>query len=317
MEKEKEVLKNSSWRESRIIIPPKSEREVIFMDTRPNWFYINNLSSTELFVGILNIPTAYSYDFKVAPNANGMSMRDTGVDRIRVYNNSMEQANIVVQSMLTAFDPSVLVGNTNSTQSSGGGGGGVSESVSIKSFGASLPAGSNNIGKVEVSTMPDVSLELTNPLPTGTNKIGKVDVSSLPSIPTGSNIIGSVNVNSIPPLPEGTNVIGKVAIDGKIEIKEVIFGQDTTYVTNNSSIKDEEYVTSLHNFNMVNFLANDGDADLKCEIYKEDKVTLGDDIIIKKGESLQDFKIKGYGIKLTVAGKSGTCKYRYLTTNDK
>jgi hypothetical protein len=49
---------------------------------------------------------------------------------------------------------------------------------------AALPAGTNNIGDVDVLSLPS--------LPAGTNNIGDVDVLSLPSIPAGANTIGSV-----------------------------------------------------------------------------------------------------------------------------
>jgi len=47
----------------------------------------------------------------------------------------------------------------------------------------------------------------------GTNNIGDVDVLSLPSIPAGTNNIGDVDVLTLPALAAGTNVIGKVGID--------------------------------------------------------------------------------------------------------
>ena len=48
----------------------------------------------------------------------------------------------------------------------------------------SLPAGANNIGDVDVLTLPTVTI---NPLPTGTNNIGDVDVLTLPADPLGAN----------------------------------------------------------------------------------------------------------------------------------
>lgn len=51
-----------------------------------------------------------------------------------------------------------------------------------------LPAGDNNIGNVDVASLPA--------LPAGTNNIGDVDVVSLPALPTGSNTIGKVDVNA-------------------------------------------------------------------------------------------------------------------------
>ena len=51
--------------------------------------------------------------------------------------------------------------------------------------GAALPAGSANIGDVDVLSLPA--------LPSGTNNIGDVDVLSLPALPTGANTIGKVD----------------------------------------------------------------------------------------------------------------------------
>jgi hypothetical protein len=68
----------------------------------------------------------------------------------------------------------------------------------------SLPAGNNNIGDVDVVSLPS--------LPAGNNNIGDVDVVSLPSLPAGNNNIGDVDVVSLPPLPAGTNNIGNVGV---------------------------------------------------------------------------------------------------------
>ncbi|HBG1660045.1 hypothetical protein KWL24_019305 [Clostridioides difficile] len=306
-------LKN--WREITQVVPAKNVL-VVNLDKRPNWYYVNNLSSCELFLSVTGIPSENAYDLKIPPQGQEQTARPVGTDFIRIYNNSAEDALIKIQTDVVEFNPTMLVGSVGASQSGGSGGGGTSDNVTIKSFTASLPAGNNKIGTVDISKMPEIPLKLDSALPPGTNNIGNVKVTSLPALPAGDNHLGTVNINSMPQLPAGSNIIGKVAIDGKIEIKEVVIGQDTTYVTNNSSVTGGGNVISMHNFNMINFLANDGDADLKCEIYKEDKATLGDDIIIKKGESLQDLKIKGYGIKLTVSGGTGTCNYRYLTTND-
>ncbi len=75
-------------------------------------------------------------------------------------------------------------------------------------LGAALPAGTNAIGTVEVTSLPA--------LPTGSNAIGKVQVTSLPNVtigaalPAGSNALGSVTLGAA--LPTGTNTIGKVEV---------------------------------------------------------------------------------------------------------
>jgi hypothetical protein len=52
-----------------------------------------------------------------------------------------------------------------------------------------LPVGTNVIGKVDINTLPNISINA------GTNNIGDVDVLTLPSIPVGSNTIGKVDIN--------------------------------------------------------------------------------------------------------------------------
>ena len=56
--------------------------------------------------------------------------------------------------------------------------------------GAALPAGTNNIGDVDVLSLPA--------LPAGTNNIGDVDVLSLPALAAGTNNIGDVDVLTVP-----------------------------------------------------------------------------------------------------------------------
>ena len=81
-----------------------------------------------------------------------------------------------------------------------------------------LSAGSNNIGDVDVLSLPSI--------PAGTNNIGDVDVLSLPSIPAGTNNIGDVDVLTLPAIPAGSNTIGKVDVN-TLDIVDFI---DTTPV---------------------------------------------------------------------------------------
>ncbi len=67
--------------------------------------------------------------------------------------------------------------------------------------GDALPAGTNNIGDVDVLTLPA--------LPAGTNNIGDVDVLTLPALPAGTNNIGDVDVLTI---AAGDNNIGNVDV---------------------------------------------------------------------------------------------------------
>lgn len=74
----------------------------------------------------------------------------------------------------------------------------------LATISGAIPAGTNNIGDVDVLTLPA--------LPAGTNNIGDVDVLTLPALPAGTNNIGDVDVLSIIP-GTGANNLGK-AEDG-------------------------------------------------------------------------------------------------------
>lgn len=63
-----------------------------------------------------------------------------------------------------------------------------------------LPAGGNNIGDVDVLSLP--------PLPAGTNNIGDVDVLTLPALAAGTNIIGKVNLSGAATLTHTTVTAG-------------------------------------------------------------------------------------------------------------
>ena len=108
---------------------------------------------------------------------------------------------------------------------------------------AALPAGSANIGDVDVVTLPalvagsaivgKVGIDQTTPgttnlvqvggsLPAGANNIGDVDVLTLPALATGSNVIGAVtqsgtwNATINTALPAGAANIGDVDIASAI-----------------------------------------------------------------------------------------------------
>jgi hypothetical protein len=63
---------------------------------------------------------------------------------------------------------------------------------------------------IQLGTDGAMYTQITKPLPAGTNNIGDVDIASLPSLPAGTNNIGDVDVLTLPPLPAGSNTIGTV-----------------------------------------------------------------------------------------------------------
>ena len=62
-----------------------------------------------------------------------------------------------------------------------------------------IPAGTNNIGDVDVLTLPAGTVAGAASLPGGTNNIGDVDVLTLPALPAGGNVVGKVGIDQTTP----------------------------------------------------------------------------------------------------------------------
>ncbi len=83
-----------------------------------------------------------------------------------------------------------------------------------------LPMGDNNIGNVDVLSLPAVTLDgaelntrvLDNSTDSVACVIDSLDVTSLPALPAGDNNIGNVDVVTLPELPTGDNNIGNVDV---------------------------------------------------------------------------------------------------------
>lgn len=80
-----------------------------------------------------------------------------------------------------------------------------------------IAAGDNNIGNVDVVSLPALVAGTANigdvdiaSIAAGDNNIGNVDVVTLPALVAGTANIGDVDVLTLPAIPTGTNSIGRV-----------------------------------------------------------------------------------------------------------
>jgi hypothetical protein len=85
----------------------------------------------------------------------------------------------------------------------------------VVSVGTSLPAGSANIGDVDIASMP--------PLPAGTNAIGKLAANAGVNIGTvglaaGTTNIGDVDVLTLPALPQLPVGLGQLPVSGSLSV---------------------------------------------------------------------------------------------------
>jgi len=95
---------------------------------------------------------------------------------------SSDQSAVAVSGSLTVSSTDLDIRDLNSATDS-------VSAVQSGTWTVGLSAGTNNIGDVDVLSLPSI--------PAGTNNIGDVDVLTLPAIPAGSNTIGKVDVNTL------------------------------------------------------------------------------------------------------------------------
>lgn len=131
-------------------IPAGSVYTVDYLDTKPNYFRVQNQGTTALYCATGFIPKVNKYDF-VAP-AGGMKMyaepfRQT---RLYIFNPSSEDVRCSVLSFTAEFDPLTLALSDMELDLSGTT---LEANTVISGFSSPLPAGYNNIGTVNGSSV--------------------------------------------------------------------------------------------------------------------------------------------------------------------
>jgi hypothetical protein len=184
-----------------------------------------------------------------------------------------------------------------------------------------LPAGDNNIGNVDVVTLPA--------LPAGTNNIGDVDVLTLPALPAGTNNIGDVDIASI---AAGDNNIGNVDIVSMpavtvtgvstlaeqqtqtthlASIKTAVELQDDTVATHDSAATAKGTQTVLEARSTAPTAVSDGDAVRAQASLSGKTVTLGDSIpgLTWSYAAVAGGLVNTNGVTVKAAGAAGVRNY--------
>ncbi|OTW93823.1 hypothetical protein BK710_00115 [Bacillus thuringiensis serovar sumiyoshiensis] len=298
------MLKDNTWREVTLTLPPKMAYTHHFIDTNPNHYDINNLSVATLYAGVRVLPSPREYELLVPGNGRNILARKEGASQIQIYNDSEDSARIILTSFNEPFNPAVLA-NSGSVAPIPNGGGGTGGDVVVKGFTSALPAGNNNLGKVVVTEMPAIDFVLQ-------------------TLPAGSNNIGSVNVAKLPPLAEGKSFIGSVGVQGGVSITDMPPINVTNDPVRASCMAWEGSVNnSIVVFDMVdknvlkfNYIVNEGDTDLYVNFDSftvnptdlQGKNGLGATIRLRPGESITDFTRKTSKVNMTRTSGSGTVR---------
>lgn len=110
----------SNWEKYDVTIKPHEMYTLDFVTSKPNVFVITNSNSEIIKVGINNIPTENSYEFKVEANSTETLGRPVGTTKLYLLNNGGTELKLIVFAIATEFDPEILK-NTNVNLSMDGG----------------------------------------------------------------------------------------------------------------------------------------------------------------------------------------------------
>jgi P pilus assembly chaperone PapD len=90
----------------------------------------------------------------------------------------------------------------------------IAATVTVTGTGGTFPV-TDSGGSLTVDNGGTFAVQVSSALPSGTNNIGDVDVLSLPALPAGTNNIGDVDVLTVPALVASTATIGDVGLVGR------------------------------------------------------------------------------------------------------
>ena len=272
-------------------VPAFSITTIDYLDTKPNYFRVQNRGTTELYCSTNNMPTTKHYDFAVPGKKMKMFAEPYNRTRLYIFNPSGTDVEVAVLSFQAEFEPLTLALSEIEVEVPSN----FETSTAITSFNASLPTGNNKIGKVEVTNGPnqvDVTAikESTAATVTALNELMSAPASghiNLGNIAMGLEILLAPTEHS-----NGVNLASIIA--------GMRYMLEKDYVTNVSTFdaKDQNNVTYLYQGDSaatsmkchIHMLTNDGTGDLQVNIKGKDDTNIHN-ITLKSGESITDFKV--------------------------
>ena len=270
-------------------VPAFSITTIDYLDTKPNYFRVQNRGTTELYCSTNNMPTTKHYDFAVAGKKMKMFAEPYNRTRLYIFNPSGSDVEVAVLSFQAEFEPLTLALSEIEVEMPKE----FETSMAITSFNAPLPTGNNKIGKVEViGGVSDVTVEA---IEQNTENI----VEALGSLLTNNTNTGHVNLANIVAAIDSLSAREFATEVSTFDAKNQ---NNTAYLYKGNTSANSK---KCH----IHRLANDGDGDLQINIKgKEDTNTRYN--TLKPGERITDFKVDC--ILLSVSGTNYS--YRAMVT---
>lgn len=268
-------LNTSFWEKSSYTIPGQSVITINF-STMPNYWRITNNGLYNIYLGIANIPRPTSYELKIGAGASKLYAEDKGRNEIYLYNEGMDDVNIILVSFRAEFNPLILAMQSDIEINgvAGGGGGGDFNGV-ITGFTSPLPTGTNTIGKVGIA----------NSIPAGSNTIGKVELAG------NTNTLLTTNNTTL----EAMGVVMGAIRDMVAKISAVSY----TRLRSGTATTAGVAVTASTGYVIeeIALITNDGENPLTVGVSQKDGTT--ETIILQAGEGMDKLKCRATAISFT------------------
>lgn len=248
-------------------VPAFSITTIDYLDTKPNYFRVQNRGTTEIYCSTNNMPTTKHYDFAVAGKKMKMFAEPYNRTRLYIFNPSGSDVEVAVLSFQAEFEPLTLA-----------------------------------LSEIEVE-MPDV-IEATTaissfqaPLPAGNNKIGKVEITNAPAAEDVTSIKNDVKTSLVSweKLMSNTEESGVITLLTILKAISTMISFDYTSNVAIFSGEGKSTETTLYQdvsskYCLVHMLTNDGSGDMSLVIKGRD---MRDAMVIdlKSGETITDLKV--------------------------
>lgn len=292
---------NTTWRQQNVDVSPNGVTDVYFFDTKPNAFYLQNNSDTEIYVGMTATPTTERYDVMIDRYSSDTFGKPTACNRLYILNPSNKQISITIYSASNMFDMMLLKNFRVAIEK------GVLNTIKfdgiiqgIKS-GVSIPV---TFDKDITVSMPDdlsvnanIPVEIINSIK-GCQSNGADIITAFTKLLSNTDIAGTVTLKSIRDILTSIskNTGGTTVVSG-----------DVNAVMSYENIKSGTVTTTgdiVFNYKEIDTIVNDSENDLA--IVFDDSQTF----ILKQDESLSD--IQYTGSKITFRGINVNARYILL-----
>ena len=273
-------------------VPAFSITTIDYLDTKPNYFRVQNRGTTELYCSTNNMPTTKHYDFAVAGKKMKMFAEPYNRTRLYIFNPSGSDVEVAVLSFQADFEPLTLALSEIEVEMPSS----FESSMAINSFNAPLPTGNNKIGKVEVTNglaSEDVTVLMENTQVTAENTESAKTLSQ-----TIVNLLGELLSPNF--LYDKTNLLsimdGLEYLSMFLEVAFCPIYYQAHTLSFDKKNQNEEFIlmdmktASGSNPITIQMLTNDGEGDLvlKMQAASDTSVT---SLALKPGESIRDLRL--------------------------